>query len=79
MQAEDFTRRDDVRQGAKRQDINRGESSRVSRPNRRLGIFSHGVRVGAAVVLLHGRREPKSTGKQEHDGVKADAVVDVGA
>lgn len=79
MHAKDFTRRDDVRQGAKRQDIHRGEPSRISRANRRLRRFSHGVRGGAAVVLLHRRREPESAGEQQRRGVKNDDIVHVGA
>jgi len=79
VHAKDFARRDDVRQGAKRQDVHRGETSRVSRTNRRLRRFSHRVRGGATVVLLHGRRKPKSAGEQQRRGVEHDNVVHVGA
>jgi hypothetical protein len=70
--AEDLARGDDVREGAPGGDIDDGETGGVARLHAGALRLDHlAVRIGAAVVLVHGGREAEAAREKARRGVDA--------
>jgi hypothetical protein len=64
---QDFTRGDDGGERTRSQNINGGETSRITRTNvLRRRLFNHTVRGSTVVVLLHRRHQTET--HRAHDG-----------